>query len=73
MLIAWAGLPFVLLTLLGPARPMVIGRYLLISLPGIIIYGAIGLDDFLVNSSRSLSTGCAGCASVLAIAAGPMA
>ena len=52
MLILWSGLPLVLLTLASPVRTMLIGRYLLFCLPGILIYGAIGLDDFWRGSGR---------------------
>jgi mannosyltransferase len=52
VVLMWAALPLCMLTLMSPIRPMVIGRYLLFSLPAIAIYAAIGLDGAIKDCER---------------------
>jgi hypothetical protein len=50
LLVLWAALPLVTCVILSPVIP-VIGRYLLFSVVGVLLYGAIGLDDAIRGSS----------------------
>jgi hypothetical protein len=52
MLLLWSVLPLVLLSITSPVRTMVIGRYLLFCLPGMLLYGSIGLMDFFEGVGR---------------------
>jgi mannosyltransferase len=50
LLVLWAGLPVVTLVILSPIIP-VIGRYLMFSVVGALLYGAVGLDDAIRGTS----------------------
>ena len=72
LLLSWAGLPPLTLIAISPVSPMVIGRYVLFCLPGILLYAAVGLDDAV--STASYRHGLAGLAryapAALALVAG---
>jgi mannosyltransferase len=44
LLVSWAAVPLVTFVILSPIAP-VIGRYLMFSVVGALLYGAVGLDD----------------------------
>jgi hypothetical protein len=50
LLISWAALPLVTFVILSPITP-VIGRYLMFSVVGALLYGAVGLDDAIRGTS----------------------
>jgi mannosyltransferase len=50
LLVLWAALPLATCLILSPIIP-VIGRYLLFSVVGALLYGAIGLDDAIRGAS----------------------
>jgi mannosyltransferase len=50
LLVLWAGLPVVTFVILSPITP-VIGRYLMFSVVGALLYGAVGLDDAIRGTS----------------------
>jgi 4-amino-4-deoxy-L-arabinose transferase-like glycosyltransferase len=52
MLLIWSVLPLVLLSITSPVRTMLIGRYLLFCVPGMLLYGSIGLLDFFHGVGR---------------------
>jgi mannosyltransferase len=50
LLVGWSVLPTVTLVILSPVNPL-IGRYLLFSMVGVFVYGAVGLDDAIRGSA----------------------
>jgi 4-amino-4-deoxy-L-arabinose transferase-like glycosyltransferase len=54
LLVCWSVLPTLTLVILSPFSPLV-GRYLLFSMVGVFVYGAVGLDDAIRGSAGSSS------------------
>jgi hypothetical protein len=52
LLASWSVIPTVVLVVLSPFSPL-IGRYLLFSLVGMLVWGAVGLDDVLGRRERT--------------------
>jgi mannosyltransferase len=50
LLMCWSALPTITLVVLSPVNPLA-GRYLLFSMVGVLLYGAVGLDDALAGTS----------------------